>query len=387
MATFLLIVIYIAFIGLGIPDSLFGTIWPAVYTEFDLPVSHSNFVTVTCSVFTCFSSLISAKIINRIGTYKVTAISTALTAFALFAASFTNNFWYLTLISIPLGLGGGAIDSGLNNYVALRYNAMQVNFLHCFYGVGVSLSPYLLSFALEKDGGWREGYRTVSLVQMGIALIILLSYPLWKKIGESPFNTEEGISPKTLRLKEIFKIKRLPFVWLMFISSCAVEMCCTVWGSTFLVEDKKLSVASAAKIVTVYFLGLAVGRFLSGVLSAKLPTKKIMIIGMITLSLAILLLALPLGLNISILGLFLIGLGIAPIYPSLMYLTPRLFGADVSQSIMGTHMAAAYIGIFLTPAIFSFIARYIGLWLFPYYIGVMLIILLTSFIKLKIKES
>ena len=386
MATVLLIIIYIAFIGLGIPDSVFGTLWPAVYSEFDLPITHSNFVTVTCSVFTCFSSLMSARFINRFGTYKVTAVSTALTALALFAAFFTHNFWYLILISIPLGLGGGAIDSGLNGYVALRYNAMQMNFLHCFYGVGVSLSPYLLSLTLNGEGGWRGGYRTVSFVQMGIAATVLLSAPLWKRLGESPLSEESGKKPITLKFKEIFKIKKLPFVWLMFISSCAVEMSCSVWGSTFLVEHKGLPIAEAAKTVTLYFIGLALGRFLSGILSVKLKTAKIMIMGMAVLGISVILLTLPLNNTLCALGLFLAGMGVAPIYPGLMYLTPRIFGEEVSQSIMGTHMAAAYVGILLTPVIFSFIARFIGLYLFPYYIGLMLLILSIGFIKTKIKE-
>lgn len=380
MATLLLIVIYIAFIGLGVPDSLFGAAWPAIYAEFDLPVSYATFVTLTCAVCTFLSSLVSGRVINKFGTYAVTAVSTALTAAALLGISFTGSFWFIILLAVPLGFGAGAIDSGLNNYVALHYNAMQMNFLHCFYGVGVSLSPYLLSFALSGSGGWRGGYRWIAFLQIAITAIMVLSLPLWRrhKAGMSPAEQEE--TPKTLSMKELLKVKGLPAVWIMFFTAVGIEMCCGQWGSTFLVEHKHMDVDVAAKIVTFYYLGIAVGRFVSGLLSVKLSCKQLILLGVVSVGIALVVLGLPFGPTVAAVGLFLCGLGISPIYPNLMHLTPIVFGRDVSQSVMGTQMAAGCLGGMLAPALFGQIAQHIHVGLFPYYMGLFFVCLVISYL-------
>lgn len=380
MATLLLIVIYIAFIGLGVPDSLFGAAWPAIYAEFDLPVSYATFVTLTCAICTFLSSLVSGRVINRFGTYAVTAVSTAMTAAALLGVSFTGNFWFIILLAIPLGFGAGAIDSGLNNYVALHYNAMQMNFLHCFYGVGVSLSPYVLSFALSGSGGWRGGYRWIAFLQLAITAIMILSLPLWRKHRANMTPAEQEETPKTLSAKELLQVKGLPAVWVMFFTAVGIEMCCGQWGSTFLVEYKGMAVDVAAKIVTFYYLGIAVGRFVSGLLSVKLSCKQLILLGVVSVGVALVVLGLPFGPAVAAIGLFLCGLGISPIYPNLMHLTPIVFGRDVSQSVMGTQMAAGCLGGMLAPAIFGQIAQRIHVGLFPYYMGLFFVCLVVAYL-------
>jgi len=384
MATLLLIVIYIGFIGLGVPDSLFGAAWPAIYGEFELPVSYNSFVSLTCSVCTLFSSLLSSRIINRFGAARVTAVSTAITALALLLASISGNFLFLVLLAIPLGFGGGAIDAALNNYVALHYNAMQMSFLHCFYGVGVSVSPYCLSLALAGESGWRGGYRWMAVLQVVIAAIVILTLPLWKKVAQKPGMEEE--KPVTLTIPQLLKIKGLKPVWLMFFTSCTVEYLCNAWGATFLVEHKGLAAADAARTVTVYFVGLATGRLLSGLLSGKLTPKKLVISGQVTLWLAVIMLFLPISAKFTWIALFLVGLGVGPIYPNLMHLTPGFFGKEVSQSVMGSQMAAASLTFVLTPFVFAPLAQNVGLWLFPVYLAGMIVLLAVGTACSKLKN-
>ena len=382
MATLLLIVIYIGFIGLGVPDSLFGAAWPAIYGELDLPVSYSMFVSLTCSVCTLLSSLLSSRFINRFGTAKVTAVSTAMTALALLLASVSQNFIFLVLLAIPLGFGGGAIDAGLNNYVALHYNAMQMSFLHCFYGVGVSISPYILSFALNGAGGWRGGYQWVAILQVAISAIVIASLPLWKKVAQKPGMEEETLV--TLTIPQLMKVKGLKPVWLMFFASCTVEYLCNAWGATFLVEHRGMSRADAAGTVTLYFVGLAVGRFLSGLFSKVLTPKKLVILGQAVLVVAVVLLFLPIP---PWIGLLLVGLGIGPIYPNLMHLTPGFFGRETSQSVMGSQMAAASLAFVLTPFVFAPLAQNVGLWLFPVYMALMIALLAVGTATSKMKNT
>lgn len=380
MATLLLIVIYIAFIGLGIPDSLFGAAWPAIYAELELPVSFATFFSLTCSVCTFLSSLFSSRVINKFGTYAVTAVSTALTALSLLAISFSGNFIFLVLLAIPMGLGAGAIDSGLNNYVALHYNAMQMNFLHCFYGVGVSISPYVLSFALAGPGGWRGGYRWIAFAQIAITAILVLSAPLWKKHRQTMTPEVQEETPKTLSFRELLKLKGLPAVLILFFSSVAIEFCCGAWGSTFLVEYKHMAVDMAAKTVTFYYLGIAVGRFVAGLLSLKMKPNQLLCMGIVVTGVGLVTLALPFGPTIAAIGLFLCGFGISPIYPNLMHLTPVVFGRDISQSVVGSQMASGCLGGMLAPALFGQVAQHVHVGLFPYYLSFFFVLLVGSYL-------
>lgn len=381
MATVLLVIIYIAFIGLGIPDSLFGAAWPAIYPQFDVPMSYASFVTILVSGGTVISSLISARLINRFGTGKVTAVCTTLTALALLGFSISGSMVWLCLFAIPLGLGAGSIDSALNNYVALHYKATHMSFLHCFYGVGITLSPYLMSLALGAENDWQRGYRIVALIQTAIALITIFSLPLWKKIRDAAPQEESG-PVRTLKFREMAAMPTVRTVWLVFIGSCAIEYTCNTWGSTYLVDIKGMAVDEAAEVITLYYIGMTLGRFLSGVLANRLSSWKLIHIGQTVVLIAVILLLLPLPVPAAVAALFLIGLGNGPIFPNLVHLTPRNFGAEISQSVMGTQMAAASTGIMLMPPIFGLLVQGLGVGLFPYFLTAMFLLMIVCTVLL-----
>ena len=382
MATALLIIIYIAFIGLGIPDSLFGTAWPAIYSEFELPISFGSFVTIIISCGTVLSSVISSKIISRLGTNKVSAYSTLLTALALLGFSFAPNLWVMCFWAIILGIGAGAIDVALNNYVAIHYSATHMSFLHCFYGVGVSASPYILSLVIAGNFGWRGGYRIAFAIQLIITLLLFLSLPLWRKAHGGENESEEN-THKDLSFGSVLKIPGVKMMCSLFIASCAIECTCGGWGSTFLVEYKHLPAEKAAQIIMIYYIGMTLGRFLSGVLAAKLHSWKIIKLGQIVLGLALLLLILPGGVYLCALGMFLIGLGNGPLFPNFNYLTPENFGSDISQSVIGIQMASAYIGIMVAPAVCGLLGQVFGMVIFPFYLIVFYAIMIPVTVRVK----
>lgn len=385
MSTLLLIIIYITFIGLGIPDSIFGTAWPAIYVEFDLPVSWANFITLTISGGTIISSLLSSKLIHRFSTERVTAISTILTALALLGFSCSEHFLFLWLMAIPLGFGAGAIDTALNNYVALHYSSSHMSFLHCFYGIGVSCSPLLMSLALAENGNWRGGYRTVFYIQLAISILSVITLPLWKRV-ETPENIEETSS--AIGFGTMLKMPKLYIVGLTFIGSCAIEYTCGNWGSTFLVSAKGFSVDRAASIITFYYVGMTLGRFLSGILATKWTSRQLVIVGQGIVTTAILSLLLPLPAIASGAALFFIGLGNGPIFPNMIYLTPEHFGKENSQSAMGLQMVLSYVGILCAPALFGIIAQNISVTLLPIYLTILCSIMIcgTFFTKRKLER-
>jgi len=351
---FLLIVIYIAFIGLGVPDSLIGSAWPAIHTEMEIPVEAVSILTFIISGCTVLSSMFSARILNKLGTAKVTAFSTALTAAALLGFSVADSFWFMIPLAVILGLGAGAIDSGLNNYVALHCKASHMNFLHCFYGVGVSLSPYLMSQALSNVG-WRGGYRYAFYVQAVITLLLIVSVPLWKKTSSSEETEEE--KSVSLTLLQMAKRSEVRWVWIIMLATNAIEYACGVWGSTYLVTEKGFEAKYGALALTIYYVGMSIGRFVSGLLADKISTWKRIGIGAFILAPAIAIMLLPLPGAVTVAGLFLVGLGNGSIYPNMIHLTPHNFGKEASQSIMGSQIAFAYIGVMLAPPMVSLISR------------------------------
>lgn len=376
IAVLLLLVIYIAFIGLGIPDSLFGTAWPAIYTELDLKVSWANFVTVLISGGTILSSLLANRLIGRFGTGMVTAVSTVLTAGALLGFSFSKSMLCFCLCAIPLGLGAGAIDTALNHYVALHYRAAHMNFLHCFYGIGVSLSPFLMSRAL-MNSSWRDGYHMIFWFQTAIAGLTVLSLPLWRRAHTTEASTEED-KQQSIPLRSLIRNSQLQLVCTAYIGSCGLEYICGIWGSTFFVQAKGITAAMAAQAVMFYYVGMAVGRFLSGVLVSKMTSQRLIWIGQCITWIAVLGMLLPLPDVLTAGLLFLIGLGNGPIFPNLLHLTPQLFGRASSQSVIGVQMAASYLSILLMPALFGLVAEYISVTLFPYVLLVMLMIMVPG---------
>lgn len=377
MATLLLIVIFIDFIGLGIPDSLFGAAWPAINSDFGLPISAANAVTVTMTVCSIISSLMSAKLTEKFSTSKIAAVSTALTAVGLFGFSISKNIYMMFFFTLFLGFGAGAIDAALNNYVAVHYRASHMNFLHCFYGIGVTLSPYLMSLAL-KNRSWQSGYRLAFIIQLVISIIAFVSLPLWQKNGRLSESSDEKSEKSSFA--DLVKLPGIKSTWLVFFGSCALEYVSGTWSSSFLVNSRGITVDRAALFVTVYYGGIALGRFLSGIFSSKLKPQQIISIGTILIIPAIVLVSQPFIPNLIAVGMFLIGLGNGPLYPNMVHLTPIRFGAQRSQAVMGSQMAAAYIGILSMPTLTGFLAQKFSIDIFPYCLAVLYGIMLISLI-------
>ena len=384
MATILLVFIYIFYIGLGVPDSLLGSAWPAIYGEFHVPVSYASFISVIISAGTVISSLLSTKIIAKLGTAKVTAISTSLTAIALLGFSCSHDFLWMCICAVPLGIGAGSIDTALNNYVALHYNAMQMSFLHCFYGIGVTLSPYLMSLALSDSMNWRGGYRTVFYIQLVITLLSFISIPLWKKIKAA--QQEEEII-HVLPLVQMIKRKKIWASCGVFAGISALESTCLIWGSTYLSETIGLSADMAAALITFYFAGMTLGRFFSGLLALRFSDWKIIITGQSIIFIAVLILLITNDTASAVLGFFLIGLGNGPVFPNMTHLTPILYKKETSQSIIGMEMAFSNLSIMLTPVLFGFISDVMGNEIFPVFLTVMFALMAGCTIILKVGDS
>lgn len=384
MATILLILIYIFYIGLGVPDSLLGSAWPAIYSEFHVPVSYASVISVIISAGTVISSLLSTKIIAKLGTAKVTAISTSLTAIALLGFSCSHDFLWMCICAVPLGIGAGSIDTALNNYVALHYNAMQMSFLHCFYGIGVTLSPYLMSLALSDSMNWQGGYRTVFYIQLVIALLSFISIPLWKKIKS---NQQEEEIIHVLPLVQMIKRKKIWASCGVFAGISALESTCLIWGSTYLSETIGLSADMAAALITFYFAGMTLGRFFSGLLALRFSDWKIIITGQSIIFIAVLILLITNDTASAVLGFFLIGLGNGPVFPNMTHLTPILYKKETSQSIIGMEMAFSNLSIMLTPVLFGFISDVMGNEIFPVFLTVMFALMAGCTIILKVGDS
>lgn len=369
MVTALLIVIYLAFISLGLPDSLLGSAWPAIHLALDIDRSLAGVVSIIASIGTVASSLLSSRLIHKYGTGKVTFVSVALTALALFGISIWPNFIWLCLMAIPLGLGGGNVDAALNNFVALHYESKHMSWLHSFWGVGATTGPLIMSFFLSRDLSWQYGYRTVSFIQIALVVVLFLTLPLWRKLESSsdfnPVNTSHVSNQETM------KVPGVKWMMLAFFSYVAMEAGAGLWGSSYLVAIKGLSIDQGALGVSLYYGGIMSGRMLSGFLSARFDNATRIRGGQSLVVLGILALALPLPSIVSILGLLLIGLGCAPIFPAMAHETPIRFGRDLSQSVMGLQMASSYIGVATMPMIFGFVAKATSVALLPLYLLLM----------------
>ncbi len=376
MVTVLLVIIFIAYIGLGIPDSILGAAWPAIYEDLDLPISNVSYITTAIYIGTIISSFMSGRIIKWLGTAKVAFFSTIMTAFALLGFAYSKSVVCFCLLALPLGLGAGSIDTALNNYVALHYKVTHMNFLHCFYGIGVTLSPFLMSMTLAHSNSWRNGYKIMFAIQFAIAVMLLATMPLWKKVNKD--KTEIETVGKTLTVMQALKMKKAKPAIGVFMTSCAVETACLVWANTYLVETKGVTADKAAGIVTVYFIGLTLGRFLSGLVSSKVSSDKIVLFGQGIVLIAVIIMLLKLPVTASYVGLFFVGFGIGPVFPNMTHLTPKFFGEEVSQSMIGIQMGFAYISIMVSPIIFGVVANYTGVFVFPYYL---LVVFASMFIS------
>lgn len=376
MATLLLVVIFIDFIGLGIPDSLLGACWPSIYPDLAVSISAQGILSFITSACTVVSSLFAARVINRFGTPKVTAVSTVVTALALLCYSLSGNIYLLILCAIPLGLGAGAIDSGLNNYVSLHYSATHMSLLHCFYGIGVSVSPYVASLLVTTAGGWRSAYKTMFFVQLGISLVTILSLPLWKRANGGADGLEED-KQETVPLKKLIKMPAVVLMGLMLFGAVAVECTAGAWSSSYFVNSRELARDTAAAITTCFYAGLAVGRLVSGLIATKLSAWKIIKLSSVFLAFSIVLLMLPLPTPVSAVALFFIGFGVGPLFPNIIHIAPASFGREISQSTISFIMAFSYVGITLMPPLFGLFAE-ISTDIYPFYIFAMFILFFAT---------
>lgn len=350
MYALLLALIYLAFISLGLPDSLLGAGWPSMHVSLGVPTEYMGFVSMIISGGTIVSSLLSEAMTKKIGTKYVTVISVALTAAALLGFSFSDRFWMLCAFAVPYGLGAGAIDASLNNYVAVHYTSRHMSWLHCFWGVGTIISPYIMSYALTKSY-WGDGYRTVSYIQFAIAAVLAATLFVWKANAEK----EEKKSAKLIGIRGALGIKGVPFVLIGFFAYCAAESTAMLWASSFFVEIRGYTEESAAAFASMFFIGMTVGRFISGFISNKAGDRNMIRFGAGLAAVGIILLLIPVGVT-SLIGFTVFGLGCAPIYPSIIHSTPESFGEDNSQAIIGVQMACAYTGSTFMPPLFGLIA-------------------------------
>lgn len=372
MYAFLLVLIYIAFISLGLPDSLLGSGWPVMHEELGVSVAFMGIVSMVISGGTIVSSLLSDKLTRKLGTRLVTVISVILTVIALFGFSFSDRFWMLIVFAVPYGLGAGAIDAALNNYIALHYKAKHMSWLHCFWGVGTIVSPFIMGFALTNLT-WKYGYRIVGFIQLAIALLLLVTLPVWKVNKKTELKEQKSVG-----LIGALKIKGVPFLLIGFFAYCALEATAMGWASTYFVEVRGVEADRAAIFASLFYIGITLGRFISGFITDKLGDRKMIVIGTCILTAGIACVLIPVNSYIpALVGFIVIGLGCAPVYPCIIHSTPNNFGAENSGAIIGIQMASAYLGSTFIPPLFGLLGKAIGFSIMPVYLLVFMVLMIV----------
>jgi len=391
MYSLLLVIIYFAFIALGLPDALLGSAWPVIRNEMGVSLSYAGIISAIISAGTIISSLLSDRFTKKLGAGFITAISVLMTAVSLFGFSLSGSFFMLCIFAVPYGLGAGAVDAALNNYVALHYKSKHMNWLHCFWGVGATISPYIMGYCLTNGLGWSNGYRTVAVIQIILTTVMFAALPVWKKQNVKTLTNTPNEKCRTdvLKLSQIIQIKGVKFILPAFFFYCALEQTTGLWASSFLVLWRNVNPETAAKYASFFFLGITVGRFLCGFISDKIGDKNMLRIGISVIIAGIIAVWLPVNLNIlCLIGLIVIGLGCAPVFPSLIHATPYNFGKENSQAIIGVQMASAYMGITTMPPLFGLIAEKISISLYPLFLIILAVLMLTLTEKLnKVVES
>lgn len=395
MFGFLIAIIYISFVSLGLPDSLLGSAWPSIYVEFGVPVSYAGIISVIIAAGTVISSLLSDFLTKKLGTGLVTGISVAMTAAALFGFSVSRAFWMLIVFAVPYGLGAGGVDAALNNYVALHLKSRHMSWLHCMWGLGAAAGPYIMGFALSGGNGWNFGYLVISVVQIALTAIIFISLPLWKRKNKDGISSDcnkevtENQSKKPLSVKQIVGISGAVPCFITFFCYSALESTAMLWSSSYMVLNNGISAETAATLASLFLIGMTVGRAVNGFLTIKFSDRTLIRTGEIVIAAGLILLFIPFGNWFTYIGLSLLGLGCAPVYPSIIHMTPSLFGADKSQAVIGVQMASAYVGTCLMPPLFGFIANVAGVWLYPVYLSVWLCLMvaLHEIVVIKTKKS
>ena len=379
MAHLLLAIIYLSFISLGLPDGLLGSAWPVMYGRFGVPVSYAGMVSVIIAVGTVISSLMSDRLTLKLGAGRVTALSVAATAVALFGFSVSSAFWMICFWAIPYGLGAGGVDASLNSYVALHYSGRHMSWLHCMWGVGAAVGPYVMGMVLSGGGVWNQGYRIVGLLQMVLTAVLVFSLPLWKK---RPGEADSAESAEAMHLRDVVRIPGAKQVMVAFFCYCALEQTAGLWASSYLVLHKGVPGETAAFFGSMFFVGIAVGRGLNGFLTMRFSDTQLIRGGECIIAAGVAAMLLPMGAAVSLLGLMLVGLGCAPIYPCIIHSTPAHFGEKNAQAMIGIQMASAYVGICLMPPLFGWIANNISVSLLPAYLLGILAVMAIMYGKL-----
>ena len=366
---FLLAIIYLSFISLGLPDALLGAAWPNMFPQFQVPVSYAGIISMIIALGTIISSLQSDRLTRKFGTGKVTAVSVGITALALWGFSISHSFILLCLWAIPYGLGAGSVDASINNYVALHYSSKHMSWLHCMWGVGATLGPYIMGAVLTGGATWNTGYRIISVLQIALTAVLIFSLPKWKGQNTS---SDETVHGKALSLKEILAIPGAKAVMICFFCYCAIESTTMLWASSYLHLSKGVDAKTAASFAGMFCIGITIGRGINGFIAMKLKDCQMIRMGQAIILAGIIVMILPFGKTISLIGFSLIGLGCAPVYPCIIHSTPSHFGAERSQAIIGVQMASAYVGTCLMPPLFGLIANHISIRLLPVYLLILL---------------
>ena len=384
MIHFLLVIIYLSFISLGLPDALLGAAWPNMYVDLHTAVSYAGIVFMIISAGTVVSSLMSDRLTYYLGTGKLTAISVGMTAIALFGFSMSDSFLMLCLWAVPYGLGAGSVDASLNNYVALHYAGRHMSWLHCMWGVGATVGPYVMGYMLSGGHRWTAGYQIIAILQVGLTLILFLSLPLWKERRREK-KSEVVVTGGVHSLNEILQIPGVKEMMITFFCYCALEQTTGLWTSSYLVMCKGVDADTAASFASMFFIGITGGRAINGFLTLKYNDNQLIRMGQLIVAVGIIVMLLPLGNEVSLAGFIIIGLGCAPIYPCVIHSTPDNFGTDKSQAVIGVQMASAYVGNIFMPPLFGVIAEHITIRLLPVYLSGILILMLIMYKKMQIK--
>ena len=373
MIQLLLPIIYLAFISLGLPDSLLGSAWPSMYPLLGVPVSYAGILSMIISFGTIVSSLNSDRLTRALGAGRVTAISVGMTAAALFGFSISTQFWMLCLWAVPYGLGAGSVDAALNNYVALHYESRHMSWLHCMWGIGTMVSPMVMGRVLAGGGPWTAGYRYIALFQIALTAMLFLSLPLWQKRTDE--TAEGGTAPQALSLGQVFRLPGAKEVMLCFFCYCALETTAGLWASSYLTLTRGVAADTAASFASLFYIGITAGRAACGFLTLKLSDTQMIRLGQGVLAVGVAALLVPGPQLLALAGLVLVGVGCAPIYPSIIHATPDHFGADRSQAVIGIQMASAYVGNLVMPPLFGLLANNITPALFPFYLLALLVLM------------
>lgn len=380
MASLILAMIYIGFISLGLPDPLLGAAWPAMHTELEVPLSYMGILSMIIAFGTVISSLFTGFVARRLGTGLLTAISVLTTAAAMLGFALADSFGMLCLLAVPYGLGAGAVDAALNNYVAVHYAAKHMSWLHCFWGVGTVISPYIMGYVLTVGDGWHSGYLVIAVIQAVIAAALFFTLPYWKKQTDS---AEDAGGGRRIGIGELLKTGGVPFMLIVFFCYCALEATAGLWASSYLCEYKGVHEEQAAGYASLYYMGITIGRLVCGFITEKLGDKKLIRMGLWILAAAVVLMAADRsGYFLTLAALFFMGIGSAPVYPSMMHLTPTVVGKEKSLYLVGIQMASAYLGINFMPTIFGFLSEHLWNGLFPFYLMIFTVIMIVVFERL-----